>query len=144
MPRRNIGLTVVLGDGPETSPSGAWDSGIAVAADGNTADGMMLCRPATEEDDIIGWTIRPQLSGDVAPLRTMLDGTIEIKLGTMRIAEDLEIGDPLWLMVDGSGRLTDNEAIVSGARPCALALERNKDDNTFCEVFVKSQKYIII
>jgi len=143
MPRRNVNITVVLGDGPSSTPvAGSWDMGIAVASDGTNDEwGMLIGRAASEDDDIIGWTIRPQKSGDIATLRTMLDGTIMAKLGPM-LGSDLTIGNALWLMIDGSGRLTDDSDLISNARYCALALEHNKVEGDYCEVYVMSQKYV--
>lgn len=144
MPRRNVNLTVVLGDGPSSTPfAGSWKKGIAVAADGNDDRGMLKGRAASQGDDIIGWTIRPQKSGDIATLRTLLEGTIEVELGTMRGTPALTIGDALWLMLDDSGRLTDDSSLVEDARYCALALEHNKVEGELCEVYVMSQKYVI-
>jgi len=144
MPRRDVKLTVVLGDGPNLDNS--WDQGIAVAADGHDTWGMINCKVAGAGDDIIGWTIRPQSSGDITTLRTMLDGTIEVKLGPGPVGEPQTIvGDALWLMNDESGRLTkDSSHAPESQRFMAFALEAGKLEDGYCEVYVFTQKFVII
>lgn len=140
MPRRDVNLTVVLGAGPNTTPvSGSWDQGIAVAADGHDDWGMLVGRPATVGDDIIGWTIRPQKEGDIATLRTMFDGTIEVKLGE---SDGTECGQPLWLSNDESGTLTTVLG-EEAQRYMAQALEDGKGTGEYCEVYVFSQKHTL-
>jgi len=146
MPRRDVQLTVALGAGPNTTPiSGSWNQGIAVAADGHDDWGMLKGKVASTGDDIIGWTIKPQLEGDIATLRTMFDGTIDVELGPGYPAElTTWVGDPLWLMNDESGRLTKNGDLVPAAQQyCALALEAGKVEGNRCEVYVFTQKNIL-
>lgn len=143
MPRRDIKLTIILGPGPNADDS--WDQGIAVAADTQDEWGMMVGKVAGSGDDIIGWTIRPQASGDIVTLRTMLDGTINVKLGPGFIAAPATVtGDAMWLMADETGRLTiDGDRAIVGANYIALALESGKVENDYCEVYVFTQKEII-
>jgi len=132
-------LTVVLGDGPNTD--GSWDQGIAVSPDGNDAWGMIKGRPAGNDDNIIGWTIRPQASGDITTLRTMMDGTIEVKIGAVADAgTEFHIGDELWVQDDDSGRMTNDDGAHGTYRSIGIALEANKEENSFCEVYIFSQK----
>lgn len=143
MPRRDIQLTVALGDGPGTSPAGSWDKGIAVAADGNDLNGMIKGKVAVQGDDIIGWTIRPQVSGDIATLRTMFDGTIEAKIGPLG-ATAFEMSQPLLLCNDDSGRVTpDFDSSVKSRHFLGYSLESGKVENELCEVYVFIQKNII-
>lgn len=144
MPRRDVHLTVVLGDGP--NPDNSWDAGIAVSADGHDEWGMVIGKVASNGDDILGWTIRNQESGDVTTLRTMFDGTLDVKLGPGVPTELLTyVGDDLWLMDDESGRMTKYGLSVAHAEtPIALALEAGKGENEFCEIFVYSQKFAYV
>jgi len=139
MPRRDTHLTVVLGDGPNTDNT--WDQGIAVSPDGNDEFGMIKGRPAGHDDSIIGWTIRSQKSGDITTLRTMLDGTIEAKIGTVADSgNEFHIGDTLWVQDDDSGRMTNDNAAHGTYRYIGLALEADKEENSLCEVYIFSQK----
>ena len=136
MPRRDVHITVVLGDGPNVDNT--WDAGIAVAADGNDTFGMLKGKVASDGDNIVGWTIRSQESGDVVTLRTMVDGTMYVKV--VIIDPNQFVGDELYLTDDGSGRLTDVTPGV--AREIGIALEENKVTGDFMEALIITQKYI--
>jgi hypothetical protein len=143
MPRRDFNLTVALGDGPNSDNT--WDSGIAVAANGSDDYGMLKGKPASTGDDIIGWTIKQQTSGDIVCLRTMMDGTIYAKLGDFGTYGTTTMGDPLWLTNDDTGTLTaDFNLVETGQSPIAMALELDKGDGDYCEVYVYSQKDTVI
>lgn len=142
MPRRDVRLTVVLADTPyEYYPPGA-----AISADGNDEWGMIKGRLANSGDDIIGWTIRKQDQGDVATLRTSLDGTILAQVYN-NSSLDWYTGVELYLMNDASGRLTQVQpGTPAGIRPVAQALEADNTQNesSWCEVYVLTQKAVVI
>lgn len=139
MPRRDFLVTVVLGDGPNADDT--WDAGIAVAADGNDSFGMLIGAPASDGDNIIGWTGRSQNSGDVVALRTMLDGTISVKYLTG--SPDQYIGNELYLTDDGSGRLTNISPGAGNTREIGIALEENKVTGDYMEALIITQKYFV-
>jgi len=138
MPRRNHVLTVELG----TPPTGGWEPGLAVTANGNNAEGTMIVVPASAAtaDHIVGWTLNAGNEGDIAPLRTMIDGTVFAKMSAN--AYPYAEGGRAWLTNDGSGMLLNNFSEADQDN-CAITLAPLTAEG-WVEVLILRQKYITL